>query len=348
MISIRTFCWIERPGVPILAVVKLASLIPGLVLAATVAGGGTLVARLAGAAGIVVSPLVAALLLGLVLAQVGRLPNAVGPGVAFACRPLLRAAIVLLGLRIGLAQIGAVGVLGLATIAGIVTATLVIGYWTARRLGLSQDLAWLLAAGHAICGAAAVAATDSVLKTRQHEVTTALTLVTLLGTVALIACPLLGKALGMTPAAYGFWVGGSVHEVAQAVAAGFALGDECGEAASLVKMVRVAFLLPLGLVLGVVAARREGRAAGKIVVPWFVVGFAVVAVLDALGCVPPKLADLLRSACTVAMTVAMAALGLKSSLRELARTGMRPLLAATLTTLVVSALAFAGAAALRG
>src|SRR5690606_26938070 len=99
------------------------------------------------------------------------------PGVDFACRPVLRFAIVLLGLRIGLPQVAAVGVSGLLAVSAIVVTTLLFGFWISRRLGLSADLAWLLASGHAICGAAAIAAADSVLKANERDVTQALTMV---------------------------------------------------------------------------------------------------------------------------------------------------------------------------
>lgn len=317
-------------------------LLPGLLFAAGVAVAGTLLSQLAAAGGVVASPLVVALLLGLVLAQSRTWPAAARPGLDFACRPLLRFAIVLLGLRIGLPQIAAIGTAGAASVGAIVAGTLAAGYLVSRRLGLSRDQAWLLAAGHAICGAAAIAAADSVLKAKDREVTQSLTMVTLFGTVAMVVCPLVGKALAMTATTYGFWAGGSVHEVAQAVAAGFALGDAHGEAASLVKMVRVAFLLPLGLFLaGVVARRNGGGGRRRLVVPWFVVGFAAVAVVDACGVVPAPLAGALRTVGTWAMTVAMAALGLKSSLRDLLTGGWRPIAAAAATTAVVSGLAFA-------
>jgi uncharacterized integral membrane protein (TIGR00698 family) len=314
--------------------------LPGLLFAAGVAAAGGLLAQFAEAAGIAVSPLVAALLLGLLLAQFGTWPGAARPGLDFACRPLLRFAIVLLGLRIGLPQIGALGLQGAGAVAAIVGGTLAAGYLVSRRLGLSRDQAWLLAAGHAICGAAAIAAADSVLKAKEREVTQSLTMVTLFGTAAMLLCPLVGQALTLPAATYGFWAGGSVHEVAQAVAAGFALGDEHGEAASLVKMVRVAFLLPLGFLLAGVAARRGERGSRRLIVPWFVVGFAAVAIVDAFGLVPAPLANALRRLCTVAMTVAMAALGLKSSLRDLLTGGWRPIAAAAATTAVVSGLAF--------
>lgn len=318
------------------------TLVSGLLIAVGVAALADALTPALFAAGVVASPMVVSLLLGLVLAQFPVMPNAVKPGLDFACRPVLRFAIVLMGLRIGLPQVAAVGGSGLLAVFAIVATTLLFGYWVSRRFGLSTDLAWLLASGHAICGAAAVAAADSVLKAKERDVTQALTLVTLFGTITMVVLPMLGSWLQLGADEYGFWVGGCVHEVAQALAAGFALGPECGEVASVVKLVRVAHLLPLGLVLAVVVARRAtGQVRGRIVVPWFVLGFAAVAIVDAVGFVPYSVAQPLRSLCGFAMTVAMAALGLKSSLRDVAKAGTRPLLAAAATTSVITAVAFA-------
>ncbi len=308
-------------------------LLPGLLLAGGVAVLATLLTPVLAACGVVAGSMVVSLLLGLALAQLRPMPTATLPGLDFACRPVLRFAIVLLGLRIGLPQVVAVGASGWLAVTAIVASTLLFGYWISRRLGLSSNLAWLLASGHAICGAAAIAAADSVLKAKDREVTQALTMVTLFGTLAMLVLPMLGSWLQLDADLYGFWVGGSVHEVAQAVASGYARGEACGEAASIIKLVRVAHLLPLGLLLGGVVARRV-MAGGqrRIIVPWFVLGFAAVAVVDAAGLVPLWLADALRQLCAFAMTIAMAALGLKSSLREVLRTGVRPLLAAGFTT----------------
>ena len=314
-----------------------AHLLPGLLLAAGVAVMATLLTPLLATFGIVAGSMVVSLLLGLALAQLRPMPSAALPGLDFACRPVLRFAIVLLGLRIGLPQVAAVGASGLLAVTAIVTTTLLFGYWISRRLGLSPNLAWLLASGHAICGAAAIAAADSVLKAKDREVTQALTMVTLFGTVTMLALPMIGSWLQLEADVYGFWVGGSIHEVAQAVAAGYARG----EAASIIKLVRVAHLLPLGLLLGGVVARRTmAGGSRRIIVPWFVLGFAAVAVMDAAGLVPEALADGLRQLCTFAMTLAMASLGLKSSLREVVRAGVRPLLAGGLTTVWIAGVAF--------
>lgn len=329
---------------PMVACVSVPRLLPGLCLAGALALVGALAAAAGDACGLVLGPMPWALLAGLLLANLKSLPSACAPGVAFAARPLLRAAIVLSGLRLGLAPLAAVGWDGLAALAAIVVGTIAIGRWLGRRLGLGPDVVWLLAAGHAICGAAAIVAADSVLRARSREVALALTLVTFGGTVLMLLSPLLGEALAMPVGQYGFWVGGSLHEVAQAVAAGHARGEPFGEAATAVKMVRVLFLVPLGLWLAVVARRRTvGPSVTRLLVPWFVLAFAAVGGIATAGLVPPAVAEPLRGIGSVLMTMAMAALGLQSSLREVAAAGARPLLLTGALTLLVSSLAFVAA-----
>jgi uncharacterized integral membrane protein (TIGR00698 family) len=329
---------------PLVASVTGPRLLSGLCLVAALAAVGALAAALAAACGLELGPMPWALLAGLVLANLRTPSSACAPGIAFAARPLLRGAIVLSGLRLGLAPLAAVGWGGLAALAAIVVVTLTCGRWLGRRLGLGPDLVLLIAAGHAICGAAAIVAADSVLRARPREVALALTLVTFGGTVLMLLSPVLGAALAMPAGPYGFWVGGSLHEVAQAVAAGHARGEPFGEAATAVKMVRVLFLVPLGLWLAA-ARRRPAQSAGRRwLVPWFVVGFVAVGGLAAAGLVPPTVAESLRGLGSVLMTMAMAALGLQSSLREVAAAGARPLLLTLALTLLVSAIAFVAAA----
>lgn len=312
---------------------------PGLLAAAAVTACGHGLAALAGAAGMPVGPLLPTLLLGLLTAQVVPPPRAWLPGLELAGRPLLRAAIVLSALRLGLTPLTAIGAHGLAAVAVVVAATLWATHWFGRRLRLCGDLVWLLAAGHAICGAAAIGALATLRPTRGRDVTAAITLVTLAGTGVALLFPALGGALALPARTYGFWVGLSVHEVAHALAAGHARGDEAGAMATLVKLTRVVFLLPVVLVV-----RRTARGnpanptAGRVPVPWFVAAFALVALAANAGWIPAVIADPLRPLGAVLMSLAMAALGLQSPLRDLLALGWRPLLLATGATVFVGGL----------
>lgn len=314
---------------------------PGLLAAALVAGLGHGLAALGSAAGVTIGPLLPTLLLGLLAAQCAPVPHTWRPGLAVAGRPLLRAAIVLSALRLGLVPLSALGGGGFAAIALLVAATLWTTRWFGRRLGLGDDLVWLLAAGHAICGAAAIGALAASRPARASEVTAAITLVTLAGTVLALLLPVLGTALALPAPVYGFWVGSSVHEVAHALAAGHARGTDAGTMATLVKLARVLFLLPVVLV-----ARSAGRRTsahtppGRVPVPWFVVAFAGVGLAASAGWVPAAIAAPLHPLAGVLMSLAMAALGLQSPLRDLLALGWRPLLLVALATTFVTGAGF--------
>lgn len=321
--------------------------LPGVLAAALVAAVAYGLSALAVRAGVVVDPLLPALLLGLAVAQVRPTPPAWRAGIVWSGRRLLRLAIVLSGLRLGLLPLDAVRGGDVLALVGLVVATV----WLARRLGralrLDDDLVWLLAAGHAVCGASAIAVADGVLRCRGRDVAAAIVLVTVAGTLLLVLLPLAGAALGMAADDYGFWVGSSVHEVGQALAAGHAHGPVAGSMATLVKLARVTFLLPLGFWLRRVQRTRAavgGAAAPAVPVPWFVVGFAVVGFAAVTGVVPTAAAEPLRLVGGIAMATAMAGLGLGVSLRDLRGAGPRPLV---LTALVTTFLVLAGFALAR-
>jgi uncharacterized integral membrane protein (TIGR00698 family) len=366
MITIETSRWIERTGsasmprvITAASFVRLSPAAPrrgtsfvgracfgmGALAAVAVAGAAHALAGPLAALGAPASPLLVAILLGMVLAPFVADRPTFERGLACAGRPLLRLAIVLLGLRVGLPQLAALGAGTLLAVALLVAATWIVGRGIGKALGLSDDAALLLAAGHAVCGAAAIVAVDGVVRGKPRDVAGAVALVTVFGTVSMLALPLFGNALALTPQQQGIWAGASLHEVAQAVAAGHASGDEAGAAASLVKMARVALLLPAVWIVSIVrlrAARGAGASpAARAAVPWFVVGFLAVAALDAVGAVPTAVAGVLRPAGAFVMTVAMAAIGLGTSLRELRGFGWRPLVVAALTTIFVTAVGLA-------
>lgn len=321
----------------------IASRGPGLAVVAALALAAALLAALLTAAGVTTEPSLLALLSGLATAQLWTPPARCTPGITWASRPLLRLGVVLSGWRLGLVPFATIGLGDLLGTAALVVATLLCGRWLARALGVDRDLGLLLAAGHAICGASAIVATDAAAPIRARSVPAAIVLVTLAGTLLLLALPPLAHALGLSPTTTGIWAGGCLHEVAQALAAGEALGDEGSAMATLFKLARVLFLLPLVLLLPRLQrstdASRQPTANGSTQrppLPWFVGAFALVGGLAAAGLVPDALVPALRSSQGTLMLLAMAALGLQAPLRELRTVGWRPLLLTALLTLFVS------------
>lgn len=316
---------------------------PGLGIVAGIAAA----AALAKAAGVPwLDPTALALLFG--LAASGLLPerHRGGAGARFASRTLLRLGVVLSGWRLVLVPSEALAPLPLLLVAALVGATLLAGCWLCRRLRIPQDLGLLLAAGHAICGASAIAATASVVRSRAGAAAGAIVLVTLAGTGLMLGLPAVAAALPLSPEASGAWAGASLHEVAQALAAGQRHGDTGVATATVFKLARVLFLVPLVLLLPRGRSSRTDADANRphptnAPRPWFVLGFVVVGAASLAGVIPVALQPLLRASQDGTMLLAMAALGLMTPLRAMAAIGWRPLVA---TALLTSFVAVAGLA----
>ncbi len=208
---------------------------------------------------------------------------------------------------------------------------------------MEPRLAELIAGGTSICGASAVIATNTVTEAPEEDVAYALACVTLFGTVAMLAYPLLAGVLELAPASYGLWAGASIHEIAQVVGATFQAGQQAGEAGTVAKLSRVMMLAPVVMALGLIAARRRGAGAGraKAPVPWFVLGFVAVVVVNSMVPVPSEARAAAGVATTVLLSMALAALGLEASIGRLRAKGVRPLLLGGLATLFIAGFSLA-------
>lgn len=253
---------------------------PGLLIALSIAAGAVVLRQVSGHA--LLSPMlvsvVAGVLLRLVLGPNG-LPRA---GLAIASRPVLRAGIVLLGLQVTLAEIASLGGAAFAVAALSLVATYLTVVLAGHLLGVPRSLAQLIAAGTAVCGASAVVAANSVARGSDAEVGYAVASVTLFGTLAMLALPLLAGLLGLDPVAYGIWTGASIHEVAQVTAAAFQLGPEAGQVGTITKLIRVMLLAPLVMFMALMARGTvvAGSATDGVQFPWFVMGFIALAAVN--------------------------------------------------------------------
>ncbi|WP_299233736.1 YeiH family protein [uncultured Halomonas sp.] len=315
----------------------------GLLVCTTLTIAGFGLTRLPPLADAGISPLVVALLLGIVA---GNLPlarrlSATGPGLKFATRWLLRGGIVLFGLSLTLQQIMALGprVLLLDTL--VIISVLTAGYLIGTRvLGMDRETTLLTSAGSAICGAAAVLATESTIRSRPAATSMAVATVVLFGSLAMLVYPLLYPLLSMDEGLFGVYIGATVHEVAQVVAAGEAVGPDALANAVIVKLVRVMLLVPFLLIVGQWWLRHQPAEAGaertSLVIPWFAFGFLAMVVFNSLVTLPAPLHDGLAMAGQLALTMAMAALGYETRVEKLKALGIKPfILALTLFVLLL-------------
>ena len=306
---------------------------PGLLLVAALVAVALLLTRAAPW----VSPLTAAVALGVLLGNTVGVPAAAAPGVRLAGRLLLRLGVALLGLQLALGDVVALGpapVLAACAALGLVfVASLALG----RRLGLSPGRSALVAAGVSVCGAAAVAALSSVTDSDEDDAATAVAVVTLYGTAAIVLLPLAATALELAAVAAGAWAGASVHEVAQVVATAAPAGELALLTAVVVKLVRVLLLAPLVVVMGVLSRRARGqRTHAWTLVPWFVAAFLGAVALRATGVLPAGVLDAARTASSLLLAAALVSLGSGVHLGRLLRSGGPALLLGALSTALVA------------
>jgi uncharacterized integral membrane protein (TIGR00698 family) len=315
--------------------------VPGVLLAATVVAAAFTLRRLPGLG--VLSPMIVSVVLGIVIRNTVGTPTRARPGIAFSARKLLRVGIVLLGLQLTASQVLEVGVTGLAILALCVVATFSVTVWLGRLIGVEPRLAELIAGGTSICGASAIVATNTVTQASEEDVAYALACITLFGTVAMFVYPLLPGVLDLAPRSYGLWAGASIHEIAQVVGATFQANEQAGEAGTIAKLSRVMMLAPVVMALGLTAARRRGAGTARAgaPVPWFVLGFVAVVILNSVVPVTAEARAVAGLAATVLLSMALAALGLEASIARLRAKGVRPLLLGGLATLFIAGFSLA-------
>ncbi len=277
------------------------------------------------------SPLTLAIIAGMVAGNTipRGLLERLHPGLRFSQQTLLRLGIVLYGLRLTVQDLANLGPRAMVLDLTVIGTVLTLGYWLGTRVfGLDADTALLVSAGSGICGAAAVLATERVIDSESHKVSVAVATVVVFGTIAMFLYPVLYPLTGFTERQFGIYTGATVHEVAQALAAGRAVSQAASDTAVITKMLRVLLLAP---VLVVISRLRRSGAVGvarKIKFPWFVAWFGAVIVAQSLVKLPATIRTHLIDFDTVLLSSAMFALGMATRWHQLKQAGTRPLLLA--------------------
>lgn len=302
------------------AIRKAQLMFPGVLSAVTVALAAKFISEHYGA-----PVMLLALLIGMAFSFLAEDAGKCVPGIEFASKSLLRVGVGLLGLGITLQQIASTGheVL-LITIAGVVL-TLVMGLLLSRVLGRRTRFGLLTGGAVAICGASAALAISSVLpknETLERDTVFTVIAVTVLSTVAMIIYPILTDYLDMTDIEKGVFFGATIHDVAQVIGAGYSVSEIAGETATFVKLLRVALLVPIVVVLSFIfAGQREPGRKRKLPIPFFVLGFCLLVVAGSYDLVPSVIKDQTLGFSRWCLVTAIAALGMKTSLKKLGEVG---------------------------
>ncbi|MGM9926155.1 MAG: YeiH family protein [Bacillus sp. (in: firmicutes)] len=283
--------------------------------------------------------MIVSILLGMVWNAFLKVPPSISGGVAFSSRYLLRAGIILMGLRLNLQQIIDAGFPVLMTDIAIIIGTLIGMYYIGKALGVDHHLNILLSVGTAICGAAAVVAIASVIKCRQRETAIAVAWVAILGTITSLVYIFLYPILEMHPYKYGVLVGATLHEIAHVVASTIPGGGESDTIGIVVKLGRVALLIPVALIIGTLFGgkndAKQKKSLRDLPIPWFIFGFLAMSVVNTIHLLPPSFIQTLIPVSSYLLAMAMAGLGLGINLADFKSAGIKPAIQGILGTLLV-------------
>lgn len=281
-------------------------------------------------------PLLLALIAGAVVANTPWANHRWLAGQAHVAKSMLRWGIVLLGFRISAVDLLDVGASGLAVALATVFVTYAATMWLGRRLGLEHGLVGLVAAGFSICGAAAIAAVSDAVRAKERHVGLAIALVTVYGSVMIVALPALAAWLGLSDRQAAVWAGASIHEVAQVIATASILGSSVVVIATTVKLARVLLLAPV-YILATRTAGNDDTAARKLpLVPWFVTGFVVAVAIRSTGAVPAFALDAADLATTLLLAAGMFGLGMAIRFKDIWPIPPAALVLATASTVIAA------------
>jgi uncharacterized integral membrane protein (TIGR00698 family) len=317
------------------------SIVPGLLAVAVLAA----VATCAGHAMPVVGAPVCAVTLGAALSWRARKHPRLRPGISFAAGRVLQLAVLLMGAGLSLAQVVHVGAASLPVMLGTLTVCLTLAAVLGRRLGINRDLRTLIGVGTGICGASAIAAVGPAIRAKNPDVAYAVSTIFIFNVAAVLTFPALGHALHLSQHAFGLFAGTAVNDTSSVIAAAATYGPSAGQYAVVVKLTRTLMIVPITLALAAITRHddyafenrsRSATARAFGLVPWFLVGFIVLAGVNSLGLIPISAHPLIVDTAGILVTVALAAIGLSTDIAAIRRAGAKPLLLGFLLWIAVT------------
>lgn len=318
---------------------RVRSVWPGLAVALTIAAAASFLSQHYGA-----PAMLFALLVGIAFHFLHEEGRCIA-GIEAASTTVLRLGVALLGVRLSAAQIADLGPIPIAAVAAGVVTTIALGVFASRLLGQQRWFGVLSGGAVAICGASAALAIAAVLPQqsadRERDTIVTVVTVTALSTLAMIVYPMIAFALHLNTEESGLFLGGTIHDVAQVVGAGYAVSPEAGDVATYVKLLRVALLLPVVFAIALIAGRaRQGgdrQSSARMPAPWFLVAFAALMAANSFGLIAAPAAAAASEISRWCLLSAVAALGMKTSFKALTRVGWRPLALIALETAWIAA-----------
>ena len=283
----------------------------------------------------VIGASVIAMFIGMLINGYRKPGKTTAPGVKFTAKKILKFAIILLGASLNVTTILNVGRMSLTVMLFTLLTCFGGGYFIGRALGLDWKLSNLISAGTGICGGSAIAAVAPVIDAKDSDIAYALSATFLFDMAMIVLFPIMGRAMGLSDMAYGLWTGTAVNDTSSVVAAGYAFSEGAGDFATMVKLTRTLAIIPTVLVFSLIEVRekrkagiagQEGQVKVTSIIPWFILGFLGMAVLNSLGLFPQELSLGLKKLSKFLMVAALAAIGLNTDFREMRKSGITPMI----------------------
>ena len=313
--------------------------LPGVLLCGAIAAVALVIGHLVPVLGAAIP----AVLIGVLVAVVRRPSGRLAGGVQFASSWVLQCAVVLLGAGLSIDSVVRVGARSVPVMLLSLAVCLLAAWWLGRALRIDAGLVTLIGVGTGICGASAIAAVSPVIRAKSSQVAYAVSTIFLFNILAIGAFPLIGHLLGMSPQAFGLFAGTAVNDTSSVVAAATVYGAAALEFAVVVKLVRTLMIIPVSVGLAFLQARRRqersGFSVGRLVrlVPWFLVGFVVLALVNSAGAIRPAVGEVLSRVSGFLVAIALAGIGLSTDLAAIRTAGWRPLVLGGILSLLVAA-----------
>jgi len=320
----------SRPGTSVWR--RVLALLPGILAAMSLAAVATALGHVAP----IVGAPVFAIVEGIGIALFRQPSVTVRPGLGFASKSVLQGSIVVLGTGLSFHQVFSTGASSLPVLLGTLTVALVGAWLLGRALSIDNDLRTLIGIGTGICGASAIAATDAVISASQADVSYAIAIIFTFNVVAVLTFPTLGHLLSLSPHAFGLWAGTAINDTSSVVAAASVFGKSAISYAVVVKLTRTLMIIPICIGLALWRSRRDGQKDSSFrrssllghlrhIVPMFIGWFLVAVGCNTFGLVPRPWHGALAEVAQVMITIALAAIGLSTRLRDIRRAGFKPL-----------------------
>src|SRR5699024_427270 len=269
-----------------------------------------------------------AILLGLGIRNTIGVMPVCQPGLTFASKAVLQWSIILLGFGLSFSQVVRAGVDSLWVTIITIVAAFVTAYVLGRLLGVGDKLRNLIGAGTAICGGSAIAAVAPIIEPEEHETALAISTIFLFNVAAVLVFPFFGHVLNMTDLGFGLWAGTAINDTSSVVAAAYSFSNEAGDYATIVKLTRATFIIPICLVYVYLEVRRNRKAGGRLsirrLIPWFIIWFVCASLVRSTGLLPAALLSILSHAAKFLMVLAFGATGFASNMRTMGRAGWQP------------------------